>query len=89
MRRRIVGLLLALNLLVALAAVLQAVPSPEERLDVAAIRARVGALELKAEERVWDRIAWQSDPARAMDLARQTGRPVFLFSMYGELDGRC
>lgn len=58
-------------------------------LDVAAVRAEVEGLGVQVQEAVWNRVYWESDPEQARARSRETGRPIFLFSMWGELDGRC
>jgi hypothetical protein len=58
-------------------------------LDEQSIRDRTGQLDLKASEDFWTRIAWVRSLERAEGLSKSTGRPIFFFSMYGELDGRC
>lgn len=57
--------------------------------DLAALRAQAEALDLNRGERVWDEIPWVRSLDQAKTLSRQTGRPIFLFSMWGDLDGRC
>ena len=51
---------------------------------------RVEALQPTADERAIDRIGWASDIRSALRLARESGRPVFLFTMDGRFSiGRC
>ena len=56
---------------------------------VADIEEKAAELALKQHERVWDLIPWESDYSQAMQISQETRRPVFLFSMLGDLDGRC
>lgn len=85
MRRKILLLLLALNV-VGLVALQRARPPA---VDFESVKAQVQALDLRADERVWERIHWERDLASAQEVSRATQRPIFLFSMWGELDGRC
>jgi len=64
-------------------------PSDPVLLDVENIRARVQALDLTESENVWARIPWVPSLEEAQQLSQSSGRPIFFFSMYGELDGRC
>lgn len=64
-------------------------PIPVEDLDVDALSARVARQGLSEREAVWERIAWVRDVDEARALAQERDRPIFLFSMWGELDGRC
>ena len=57
--------------------------------DVATIRERVKYFSLRQSERVWDKIPWVTDYSTAQALSQESQRPIFLFSMWGELDGRC
>jgi hypothetical protein len=51
---------------------------------------RVAALQPTADERRIDRIGWAPDIRSAIRLAREHGRPVFLFTMDGRFSiGRC
>jgi hypothetical protein len=51
---------------------------------------RVAALQPTADERRIDRIGWARDIRSALRLAREHGRPVFLFTMDGRFGiGRC
>jgi len=58
-------------------------------LDIQRISKGVADLALQDSEKVWERVSWVSDVSTAKSLAIQTQRPIFLFSMHGELDGRC
>lgn len=58
-------------------------------IDVAALSARVQASDLSPTERVWERIPWTRTLEEAQALSARTERPIFLFSMWGELDSRC
>ena len=54
------------------------------------VDARVAALQPTADERRIDRIGWAPDIRSALRLARDHGRPVFLFTMDGRFGiGRC
>jgi hypothetical protein len=56
----------------------------------ARIDERVAALQPTADERRIDRIGWAPDIRSALRLAREHGRPVFLFTMDGRFSiGRC
>jgi hypothetical protein len=56
----------------------------------ARINERVSALQPTADERRIDRIGWARDIRAALRLARENGRPVFLFTMDGRFSiGRC
>jgi hypothetical protein len=51
---------------------------------------RVAALQPTDDERRIDRIGWAPDIRSALRLAREHGRPVFLFTMDGRFSiGRC
>ncbi len=72
----------------ALAATLGAGP-PDEH-DAAWIERRVEQLQPTAAERAIDRIGWATDLRTALRLGRESGRPVFLFTMDGPFSiGRC
>ncbi len=59
-------------------------------LTPARIDERVAALQPTADERRIDRIGWARDIRAALNLAREHGRPVFLFTMDGRFSiGRC
>ena len=58
-------------------------------IDPAALRERARGMDLMDNERVWERIPWVTTYEDATALSAQTGRPIFLFSMWGELDSRC
>jgi hypothetical protein len=58
--------------------------------SVAWIEAKVVDLQPTADERRIDRIGWAPDIRSALRLAREHGRPVFLFTMDGRFSiGRC
>ena len=63
--------------------------TPLAELDTAELARFVEALDLTPQERVWERVAWARDLASAQAVAEESGRPIFLFSMWGQLDGRC
>jgi hypothetical protein len=51
---------------------------------------RVQAWQPTASERRWEQIGWAKDIRDALRFARQTNRPVFLFTHDGRLSvGRC
>jgi hypothetical protein len=63
---------------------------PDGGRDAAWIERRVEQLQPTAEERAIDRIGWAPDLRTALRLARESGRPVFLFTMDGRFSiGRC
>ncbi len=63
---------------------------PPEAPSIARIDERVAALQPTPDERKIDRIGWARDVRSALRLARQHGRPVFLFTMDGRFSiGRC
>jgi hypothetical protein len=73
---------------VALAAVAWAGPADER--DAAWVERRVEELQPTAAERAIDRIGWAPDLRSAFRLSRESGRPVFLFTMDGRFSiGRC
>ena len=54
------------------------------------IEQRIQEIQPTAKERRFDAIGWVSDLTEAERLAKQKGRPVFLFSNVGQMDiGRC
>jgi hypothetical protein len=58
---------------------------PQEQID-----RRIQEIQPKARERRFDAIGWAGGICAAERLARESGRPVFLFSNVGQLDiGRC
>ena len=58
--------------------------------DADRVDERVAALQPTADERRIDRIGWARDIRSALRLAREHGRPVFLFTMDGRFSiGRC
>jgi len=62
----------------------------DEVKGVAWIQTRVQEMEVKKEERRLDEIGWAKDIREAQRLAREAGRPVFLFTHDGRLNiGRC
>lgn len=64
-------------------------PPALDPAKLSGLERRADALDLQEHERVWERIAWTRDLESAEQLSDQTGRPIFLFSMWGELDSRC
>src|SRR5947208_423631 len=58
--------------------------------DAAWVERRVEELQPTAAERAIDRIGWATDLRSAFRLARESGRPIFLFTMDGRFSiGRC
>ena len=57
--------------------------------DIDTVREDVRYYALRKSERVWDKIPWVTDYPTAQALSQESKRPIFLFSMWGELDGRC
>ena len=65
-------------------------PGPALPLDRARIELRIQEIQPAAKERRFDAIGWVSGIREAERLARENGRPVFLFSNVGQMDvGRC
>ena len=58
-------------------------------INLAHVRKGVSDLSLQEHEKVWKRVSWVAKHATAKKLSLETNRPIFLFSMHGELDGRC
>jgi hypothetical protein len=78
------------------AAWLLALPASSEEpksvlpLDRDRIVQRIQEIQPTAKERRFDAIGWVSSLRTAERLARENGRPVFLFSNVGDMDiGRC
>ena len=61
----------------------------ERRATVASEVNNQLGLQLDADDRVWERIAWSRDIDDAQRRARESGRPILFFSIWGKLDGRC
>jgi hypothetical protein len=57
--------------------------------SIAAVDAAVKSLDLTPAERKWEQIGWAPDLARALERSRATGRPIFFFGLWGDLEGRC
>ena len=57
--------------------------------EIEEIEEKVKYFSLRKSERVWEKIPWVTDFKTAKALSEKTNRPIFLFSMWGELDGRC
>lgn len=57
--------------------------------EISTIEERVKYFSLRRSERVWDKIPWVTEFETAQALSEKTNRPIFMFSMWGELDGRC
>jgi hypothetical protein len=63
---------------------------PDTDHSRARIDERVAALQPTTDERRIDQIGWARDIRAALRLGRETGRPVFLFTMDGRFSiGRC
>lgn len=59
-------------------------------LDSAAVDARAAQWQPTMRERVWEQIGWEKGLLPALATAKQTNRPVFLFTHDGRLEvGRC
>ena len=59
-------------------------------LDRERIVQRIDEIQPTAKERRFDAVGWASDIRAAEKLAKEGGRPVFLFSNVGQMDlGRC
>ncbi len=51
---------------------------------------RVQAWRIKPEDRPFDQIGWAADIRDALKLAKESNRPVFLFTLDGRMNiGRC
>jgi len=63
---------------------------PRGEYEAVWVERRVQELQPTAAERAIDRIGWAADLRSAFRLARESGRPVFLFTMDGRFSiGRC
>jgi hypothetical protein len=63
---------------------------PESRDDRERMNRRIQEIQPTAKELRFDAIGWVSGIREAERLARENGRPVFLFSNVGQMDlGRC
>ncbi len=63
---------------------------PAGERDAVWVERRIEELQPTAAERAIDRIGWATDLRSAFRLARESGRPVFLFTMDGRFSiGRC
>jgi hypothetical protein len=63
---------------------------PPGEHDATWIEHRIEELQPTAAERAIDRIGWADDLRAAFRLSRESGRPVFLFTMDGRFSiGRC
>lgn len=81
---------LARTLLATPIALLLAGSAAAAQRDDAWIEARVQEIAIKPDERKVDQIGWAKDIREAMRLAKESGRPVFLFTHDGRLNiGRC
>jgi hypothetical protein len=59
-------------------------------LDSAAVDRRAAEWQPSAHERLWEQIGWEPGLKRALETAKSSGRPVFLFTHDGRLNvGRC
>ena len=67
-----------------------AVEQTAENKDFVWVQARVDQIAVKPDERPLDQIGWAKDIRDAKRLAKESGRPVFLFTHDGRLNiGRC
>ena len=58
--------------------------------DFAWVEKRVAELQVKSQERRFDEIGWAANIREALRLARESNRPVFLFTHDGRMNlGRC
>jgi len=58
--------------------------------DLSWVDQRVAEWQMKPSERKFDQIGWLTDIRAALDLARKSNRPVFLFTHDGRMAiGRC
>jgi hypothetical protein len=65
-------------------------PKPAPPADRDRIEQRIQEIQPTAKERRFDAIGWASGIREAERLAKENGRPVFLFSNVGQMDiGRC
>ena len=64
-------------------------PTNPVEFNVKSIQERAKRLDLAESENVWSRISWVRTLKEAKRISSESGRPIFFFSMYGELDGRC
>ena len=71
------------------AAEVPAEPSPAHAERIAAVDDTVALLSLSVDDQVWRKIAWEHDYESARQRSQLQDRPIFFFSMWGELDGRC
>ena len=58
-------------------------------VNQAQIDATVERLRLKGSEKVWAQLPWYGNYETARELSQNRQHPIFFFSMFGELDGRC
>jgi len=68
---------------------LQPSGAPSAGDPVAFVDGRVKALDLTPQERQWEQIGWTYDLDEAMRLSRKHGRPMLIYCLNGQLDGRC
>lgn len=64
-------------------------PSAAHAERIAAVDDTVALLSLSVDDQVWRKIAWEEDYDSARQQSQQLERPIFFFSMWGQLDGRC
>ena len=84
------GILAALLSNLALAATGAEPVKPLAALDVALVDKRIQEILPTAKEKHFEEIGWASGIRDAERLAKEHGRPVFLFSNVGQMDlGRC
>jgi hypothetical protein len=71
-------------------AVASIVSAKGAELSYEAVRARVEEWQPKASEKVFDEIGWAEDIRAGLKLAKEHGRPLFLFTHDGRMNlGRC
>lgn len=71
------------------AVVLAAVSWPGPTARVTRLRERAAQLDLTPQERLWESVGWVQDLTRARALSHSTGKPLFLWTLGGNLGGRC
>ena len=72
-----------------IALMLLALPALQQG-DLAWVDQRVAEWQMKPSERKFDQIGWLTDIRSALELAKKSNRPVFLFTHDGRMAiGRC
>ena len=86
---RLLGILLLAAACGQDSAEIPAEPSMAHAERIAAVDDAVARVQLSVDDQVWRKIAWEEDYESARQRSQQQDRPIFFFSMWGELDGRC